>query len=1465
MGSDLFEVKAMLRSILISSPVVLNVSELDNDFREQEGIGIPFGKLGYKSLLEFLRSIPDVLLVKGDSKFSEIVLIESEKSSHVNNLVMKQKSSCKRGNFFSKRRKSARSQGVSTKNCKIPTYTTSDSAVKGRSHNEENIRHDDGYSSQISGVNSNKNTNRTAYETDSLQNNSTNTNMRSASQKQSANGKTPPKDDKFKFNQMKSIPSKHSTHEKIHTNNNEFKFTEMKTTVPKNSSSIYSKAQRLISEKKEVENFPTKRGTQRFSSHKTVKESSHLINRTKRKDCSLIELSSPSPDNFPIIDVSLRVSKKQENKSYWSGGVIRKSIEKNNTFEYCSEAENSSERNNRSGWSTGSGDLMHSLLKKKSKLIEKNERNNENRIHRKVKNFIPKNVQCNLQKLISGFPDGIWCSELPVAYKNLMGKELCFENYGYRCLIYMCFDLEDIFHCVKESPSDYKLYDARTPMPKYTEEEESFEEPTSPEPIAAIPDMKWGSFDTFLPEDAIKLGFKIERLQACDVLEVGMSVSVIVGEIYDISKFWIILDNLNLEYLMRDMQCFYQDNYQRYLVPRSLLVEGLHCVVLYRDKFHRAVILNAMPDEEFLKVYYFDYGTLAKVSKSEVWFLTTAFSELPSQAIRSRLSDIYPPHKGVTWSPYANHEFSRRTCMKKLTAEIGRVDKIKNLADIKLRNSEFYISDILVDLKYAIYINQSQEKHIEDPNCKSRVQFIHLFPTFDEIENWVVPSLEEASDFLNTSVTADFLFSQYFSRISHEDLIDSIEEKMEITSKKKKSLTKSFKPEELLTVQSTDEMNKMAYGVLYVSETTTEDCGKDIKKSCGYDEQNEFMSKRIIDIDNDEVLIGILRQTRMKKSLSLDKNQYVSESIFDKSSINSSLQSKGMVKEEQNSIFSDFVKKHPSRHEKVLKEFSNLAELEKYLSEDSSSKKSSSNLIDLDVELSSPVVSTTNLFMNIELQTNLTTLERNEDKDQKCLLSSYNDFDQSTLENPLDFPIPDIPLPDLIRFDEEPCFAVTSTSDPQEGSQSTKLIFDVCGSDFGDADDEDSDEKLKSIESCQSKVSTYESQSMNSNDDSSNSNSHQENSVQKNDFNMESSERKYMTDTFSSFRFNEDSVLTEHDRLEMLENQTSSNISVETIKPYHKNTYHTDHNHQNEVGYHDPAPIIPNYAAEESVQNIFNKSQTNSAANLSHFCQPKDSNVHDLSDTISDFNNLNINNGKLNTSTPILNQIALTEDKNTLDEFDVLHHCPTSNPTLYSKDEAAVSRLSFVPGECMTQESRTSQCEADCSGSIYCKSAKQVPIEEVNSINEVNGADVSYSNSTLHHTSDVASQFVIYENTIGFTSSDFVPNNIVHPMISHVQTQAFRGPQNMLQPRTMMVRPPPGFMPILPYGHPSSLHPFGTQYSYVNPINVPSIPGHFLSIQQQEILSRSYNNHPIVIFNYNFLPHSDSTSTTQEK
>ncbi|KNC29642.1 hypothetical protein FF38_08672 [Lucilia cuprina] len=89
--SALTEVKAILKSLVLSSPDKITIEQLNRDYRDVEGQIIPFRRLGYGNLEEFLRSIPDTLRVFGSGPTAMVCFVANEKSDHIHDMIMRQK------------------------------------------------------------------------------------------------------------------------------------------------------------------------------------------------------------------------------------------------------------------------------------------------------------------------------------------------------------------------------------------------------------------------------------------------------------------------------------------------------------------------------------------------------------------------------------------------------------------------------------------------------------------------------------------------------------------------------------------------------------------------------------------------------------------------------------------------------------------------------------------------------------------------------------------------------------------------------------------------------------------------------------------------------------------------------------------------------------------------------------------------------------------------------------------------------------------------------------------------------------------------------------------------------------------------------------------------------------------------------------------------------------------------------
>ncbi|VVC34376.1 Hypothetical protein CINCED_3A021644 [Cinara cedri] len=114
---DLNYVKTVVRSIITSTPGDLTVADILNDYCILEGTHFPFLKLGFDTSFELLKSMDDILrLPHNPNLTSKIIPIADKKTSHLIELVEKQKNKNKRNYRRSGRKsKSYNSNGQNIK------------------------------------------------------------------------------------------------------------------------------------------------------------------------------------------------------------------------------------------------------------------------------------------------------------------------------------------------------------------------------------------------------------------------------------------------------------------------------------------------------------------------------------------------------------------------------------------------------------------------------------------------------------------------------------------------------------------------------------------------------------------------------------------------------------------------------------------------------------------------------------------------------------------------------------------------------------------------------------------------------------------------------------------------------------------------------------------------------------------------------------------------------------------------------------------------------------------------------------------------------------------------------------------------------------------------------------------------------------------------------------------------------
>ncbi|KAL1509361.1 hypothetical protein ABEB36_004115 [Hypothenemus hampei] len=401
---------------------------------------------------------------------------------------------------------------------------------------------------------------------------------------------------------------------------------------------------------------------------------------------------------------------------------------------------------------------------------------------------VPNRVQENLKKLICQYPDGIWCCDLTAKYRQQFRRELAFLEYGYTNLIHMCMDLKSIFVCIQPGQDDYKLFDRNKPLPPSIQKF-CTKSGTNAGKLKgqkdALPELTWSDFQDFIPSDILKFGESIPQQFFPETTKSGDVFEVVISEIYDPSKFWFYLGTRKqsvFDDLMDELQIFYKDssNIHRYAIPPGICKEGLYCVNIYCGEYHRAKVVKILTDDT-ARIFYIDCGTLSKVSIKSLYFLQTDFTKVPAQAIRCRLANIIPIDKGHPWPLSTTIRFREMVNGRNTKIKISHIDWNEEvlwvfLADITNPKNVFYINENLVSENHALWTDQHQRVPLVISEFVCLVGNLHLYPTFVELENALVPSSTAMQTVAEKNVPIQFCIPQYFKldQMALDDINENI-------------------------------------------------------------------------------------------------------------------------------------------------------------------------------------------------------------------------------------------------------------------------------------------------------------------------------------------------------------------------------------------------------------------------------------------------------------------------------------------------------------------------------------------------------------------------------------------------------------------------------------------------------------------------------------------------------------------
>ncbi|XP_058395926.1 tudor domain-containing protein 5 isoform X1 [Diceros bicornis minor] len=184
-----------------------------------------------------------------------------------------------------------------------------------------------------------------------------------------------------------------------------------------------------------------------------------------------------------------------------------------------------------------------------------------------------------------------------------------------------------------------------------------------------------------IPPDAVR----DKKLCRLPPLDTSTLVGVFVEYIISPSQFYIRIysrdSSEKLEDMMIEMRRCYSNQLvsDRYAMPEYFIQPGhLCCVKISEDKWWYRVIIHRVLGKQEVEVFYPDFGNIGTVQKSSLRFLKCCYTKLPAQAIPCSLAWVRPVEEH--WTSRAILQFQKLCGLKPLVGVVDEyVDGILNI------------------------------------------------------------------------------------------------------------------------------------------------------------------------------------------------------------------------------------------------------------------------------------------------------------------------------------------------------------------------------------------------------------------------------------------------------------------------------------------------------------------------------------------------------------------------------------------------------------------------------------------------------------------------------------------------------------------------------------------------------------------------------------------------------------------
>ncbi|XP_008049989.1 tudor domain-containing protein 5 isoform X2 [Carlito syrichta] len=213
-----------------------------------------------------------------------------------------------------------------------------------------------------------------------------------------------------------------------------------------------------------------------------------------------------------------------------------------------------------------------------------------------------------------------------------------------------------------------------------------------------------------IPPDAVR----DKKLCRLPPLDTSTLVGVFVEYIISPSQFYIRIYSRDSSELLEDMMIEMRRCYSnqlvsdRYVMPEYFIQPGhLCCIKISEDKWWYRVIIHRVLGKQEVEVFYPDFGNIGTVQKSSLRFLKCCYTKLPAQAIPCSLAWVRPVEEH--WTSRAILQFQKLCGLKPLVGVVDEyIDGILNifLCDTS-SNEDIYFHHVLRKEGHAIVCREN--------------------------------------------------------------------------------------------------------------------------------------------------------------------------------------------------------------------------------------------------------------------------------------------------------------------------------------------------------------------------------------------------------------------------------------------------------------------------------------------------------------------------------------------------------------------------------------------------------------------------------------------------------------------------------------------------------------------------------------------------------------------------------------